>query len=314
MRKAGGTSLHCQLDDGGPFLIWQDEEQAKPGRGMVLWTMICDNPECKCRQVQIRAMAVDDRFKRMRVKGDDFMFSIPQEEVAGLPIPEKRLFAAVDVDTEEVSLSQGASEGEQDLELLGLLKEKMKGNLLDTVRRRWRAVEKNRDPDQWRRQDWSWWEPGLLVSWAEAFPDDLNFLIEHRQAVFWANDMYCLSPGCPCETLLIAFYQVDGKGNLQEVGTVAVDLGKWQVEEVHPKMGDQKKLRLLWKLLQKKPDLKETIRKRRRELRTIGREISRMGSKEEAQEPLSRPRVGRNDPCPCGSGKKYKKCCLDKQQ
>jgi uncharacterized protein len=24
----------------------------------------------------------------------------------------------------------------------------------------------------------------------------------------------------------------------------------------------------------------------------------------------SGPRVGRNDPCPCGSGKKYKKCCL----
>jgi SEC-C motif-containing protein len=22
-----------------------------------------------------------------------------------------------------------------------------------------------------------------------------------------------------------------------------------------------------------------------------------------------RPRVGRNDPCPCGSGEKYKKCC-----
>ena len=23
------------------------------------------------------------------------------------------------------------------------------------------------------------------------------------------------------------------------------------------------------------------------------------------------PDVGRNDPCPCGSGKKYKKCCLN---
>jgi hypothetical protein len=22
--------------------------------------------------------------------------------------------------------------------------------------------------------------------------------------------------------------------------------------------------------------------------------------------------VGRNDPCPCGSGKKYKNCCVDK--
>jgi len=24
------------------------------------------------------------------------------------------------------------------------------------------------------------------------------------------------------------------------------------------------------------------------------------------------PKIGRNDPCPCGSGKKFKKCCLDK--
>jgi len=23
-------------------------------------------------------------------------------------------------------------------------------------------------------------------------------------------------------------------------------------------------------------------------------------------------KVGRNEPCPCGSGKKYKKCCLNK--
>jgi hypothetical protein len=25
------------------------------------------------------------------------------------------------------------------------------------------------------------------------------------------------------------------------------------------------------------------------------------------------PKIGRNDPCPCGSGKKYKKCCLEKE-
>ncbi|HJS73853.1 MAG TPA: SEC-C metal-binding domain-containing protein, partial [Vicinamibacteria bacterium] len=25
-------------------------------------------------------------------------------------------------------------------------------------------------------------------------------------------------------------------------------------------------------------------------------------------------RPGRNDPCPCGSGKKYKKCCLDRDR
>lgn len=26
---------------------------------------------------------------------------------------------------------------------------------------------------------------------------------------------------------------------------------------------------------------------------------------------LAKPKIGRNDPCPCGSGKKYKRCCLD---
>jgi len=30
--------------------------------------------------------------------------------------------------------------------------------------------------------------------------------------------------------------------------------------------------------------------------------------------PEPRKKVGRNEPCPCGSGKKYKKCCMDKPQ
>jgi hypothetical protein len=25
------------------------------------------------------------------------------------------------------------------------------------------------------------------------------------------------------------------------------------------------------------------------------------------------PKIGRNEPCPCGSGKKFKKCCLDER-
>ncbi len=34
------------------------------------------------------------------------------------------------------------------------------------------------------------------------------------------------------------------------------------------------------------------------------------GEVEDARAPAKAgPRIGRNDPCPCGSGKKYKKCC-----
>ena len=26
------------------------------------------------------------------------------------------------------------------------------------------------------------------------------------------------------------------------------------------------------------------------------------------------PKIGRNDPCPCGSGRKFKKCCIEKRE
>lgn len=37
-----------------------------------------------------------------------------------------------------------------------------------------------------------------------------------------------------------------------------------------------------------------------------------LATRSDARSPArrDRPRVGRNDPCPCGSGKKYKRCCL----
>jgi SEC-C motif len=44
--------------------------------------------------------------------------------------------------------------------------------------------------------------------------------------------------------------------------------------------------------------------------------LERNGRSSNAQKPLPPQRdpikVGRNDPCPCGSGKKYKFCCLTK--
>ncbi|MEG1244229.1 MAG: SEC-C metal-binding domain-containing protein, partial [Oscillospiraceae bacterium] len=38
------------------------------------------------------------------------------------------------------------------------------------------------------------------------------------------------------------------------------------------------------------------------------------GDGSEAQKPVRKgQRIGPNDPCPCGSGKKYKKCCMLKE-
>jgi len=41
---------------------------------------------------------------------------------------------------------------------------------------------------------------------------------------------------------------------------------------------------------------------------------SRMGGSDNITVAHKNPKVGRNEPCPCGSGKKYKKCCLGKSE
>lgn len=46
-----------------------------------------------------------------------------------------------------------------------------------------------------------------------------------------------------------------------------------------------------------------------RKLGPIGQQFARLlEAKEKAQPIVAGPKVGRNDPCPCGSGRKYKKC------
>lgn len=63
-------------------------------------------------------------------------------------------------------------------------------------------------------------------------------------------------------------------------------------------------------------------RETERELTEMRKRFQALGDKmwdfldddEKATLPFARaqPKVGRNDPCPCGSGKKYKKCCMNK--
>ncbi len=40
-----------------------------------------------------------------------------------------------------------------------------------------------------------------------------------------------------------------------------------------------------------------------------GRTVARAAAAGSGRQPEAPRKVGRNDPCPCGSGKKYKKCC-----
>jgi preprotein translocase subunit SecA len=58
------------------------------------------------------------------------------------------------------------------------------------------------------------------------------------------------------------------------------------------------------------PDLYERMHKRHKKLKAIYAYNKKKHFPSDEKRQL--PKVGRNDPCPFGSGKKYKKCCLGK--
>jgi len=61
---------------------------------------------------------------------------------------------------------------------------------------------------------------------------------------------------------------------------------------------------LLESLKNARPDLDSLLAKRQGLLRRLcGRTVKRQTL------PTATPKIGRNDPCPCGSGKKWKRCC-----
>jgi uncharacterized protein YecA (UPF0149 family) len=65
---------------------------------------------------------------------------------------------------------------------------------------------------------------------------------------------------------------------------------------------------LMARLKAEYPELRQIVSDRHSDLRFLNKRA--MHERGDGQPALrTAAKVGRNDPCPCGSGKKYKKCC-----
>ena len=213
------------------------------------------------------------------------------------------------MDSRKLYISDETPQEKRDPDLLSLLTEEIKGDFYEILKRRWRMGKKvNRD--QWRKMDWSFWEEGMLVGWDEVFPDDPDFLLSLSGKRYWVRDLYCITPGCSCKEITFAFTEIeDGKD--KALGTVSVDLNRFRVNDIK-NIGTgttSDELGRLWKAFQKEPKLKKRLKSRQKEMKIIGPEIAALRLTKDFK---SQKKIGRNDPCPCGSGKKFKKCCLNK--
>jgi len=302
------------LDDGGPFVIWEKEKKGAFRRGMILDTWVCDNPEC--RYLHLQAVAVDERFKKMKFKGRKFVYTVESDiNQKTEPLPNQSLAASIHIDSVKVSVHNDNPLEKHDQDFLRWLTREVKGDYFEVMKRRWRMAKKV-DRDRWRIMDWSWWEPGLVVGWDEVFPDDPDFVFNISGTRFWARDLYCINPGCTCKDIKLSFAEFDEGNNPKELGAVGIDLKKIRIEGIEPVGASEEKLTQVWQKFQKQAGVIKLLKTRQKEMKIIGNEIAKLSRKNKSEGPKSVSKVvgkvGRNDPCPCGSGKKYKKCCLNK--
>lgn len=123
------------------------------------------------------------------------------------------------------------------------------------------------------------------------------------------EDQYCSNPKCQCNEAVLAFFRLDASEAPQECEFAIIMSLKGYKYKIEERNCDADKIKNIIDYIQNnRPEILDILKSRYDEMKSVGREILKKYIKEQVQE-QPKVKVGRNDPCPCGSGKKYKKCC-----
>ena len=148
----------------------------------------------------------------------------------------------------------------------------------------------------------------LMYNGVLPYGDRISFAIDGVEHILF--DHYCLRKTCDCTDACVEFVPFTADASLGEPAIVAfIDYRthEWKDAEGEPPLNDAVRLKGIAE--SSVPDLYARLAKRHAKLRSIYRHCYKQHAAALAELPEPRA-VGRNDPCPCGSGKKYKKCCM----
>jgi hypothetical protein len=145
-----------------------------------------------------------------------------------------------------------------------------------------------------------------MVCFAEVFPYGTFDAIEVGGQHWVVDDTYCVMPGDDTHEVLLSFEPVEDEK--APAPSVFYDYKTGQLGEAveAPAPGQPSLKELLGALHDPRDMLNLELENRHLKLKACYLQalLDHKG------EPYVAPeKVGRNDPCPCGSGKKYKKCC-----
>lgn len=171
-------------------------------------------------------------------------------------------------------------------------------------------------------------DDGAMVNLNSVFPYSRQLIVEINNCHLLLMPYFCLNPNCRCTEVTIMVLLVKNKRlSKSDIGAFTIDYSRKVCKEQEAVKLNSEYIapaKLKEALLAAYPDIYEYLKKMHRKLQKIYK-ISRkkyyLEDNCDAFEPpdndsgmieqfkRSGQKIGRNDPCPCGSGKKYKKCC-----
>ena len=302
--KADATEPR-QLPEAGPLLLWRDA--AAGGReGLALMVEACGNAKCECRDVSIEGWQVDDRLLAVVDKGEtvQFLFAPPLKEAE-----RHVLLATVNVDSGAFKPDPKRSRESGADWLRGALD----AELLAALRQRFEAAKLPRPapPVDWRNEDFTWWKPGMPVGWRDLHEDDERAAeVQLDGVVYVLGDIYCVAPGCECVEVEVIVWREEGSdGELIELGRVTVAPARLDAAQLHAHGKELALVRRIWTAWCAAHLVGALLAERRAEVRRVAPDFEAHVAGVRKKRETGR-KIGPNQPCPCGSGKKYKKCCM----
>jgi hypothetical protein len=299
-----------QLGEEGLLVFWRDGLEPGQREGLACILSMCPHPECACQLVYVDGFIFYENATKVCWDQEGVHLEQPAGAAPGrTPLVEK-MMAIVDPDSGETIAHPDLPDA-TDPALIEWLASEMDGDLLDVLHR-FRACAMGY-PSEGPKTD-----IGLDVveEYHLAAVDELldgtrsdDYLLANRR--YWACIYLCPTPGCDCHEARVVFFD-DAAESGDAVGSVLLEFGGtdgFNVLEMASECGPSDRLiKDLWALFERRHDIGSFLRRREDQLKAVGETLWR---------PVARPvrvvpQPGRNAPCPCGSGRKFKKCCLGK--
>jgi SEC-C motif len=272
----------------GELLIQQGE---LAGRRYRFEAVVCENPTCRCDHITLKCFTeVPEASLRAPIVASLEM-DLERQEITNL----QELKA--DPTARAVATAVAAESGEETWSQLQRIYWELKQYW--TEHTDLEQVEISFPPEALT---------GAMVGYPDVFPFARRLEFTHAQEPWLSDDQYCCSPKCLCQEAVLSFIRLSeraGREPLRPTLSLSYEYreGKvgWVDPEKNPRCSEQD---LLESLKNARPDLDSLLAQRQGLLRRLcGRTVKRQTL------PTAAPKIGRNDPCPCGSGKKWKRCC-----